>query len=303
MRQFVVFLLAVVLVSCGTQKRLTHAKQVVEQAKQIQASENQSLNTFTLDIEEKAEHSETDSIINNEYHIVLKKLDENLKKIEKKISLIELSMQDKSNFKKAAFNKQLARELAFVDSFNLSVNKRQEIYTLLREAIKMKAFSLVDLAAFFGSGKYRIPVDHFDKVRVFVEPIIDSMAAFSNKFKEVPHIARMVFVGYADAIGVKEGSELYNELAWFLKQEAPTKEKLNMVLSDLRAKELLAKTKTIMTGNVNKFSNYNHLKIGYSGYGLGEKLPFKSIKDYKEDDERRRIVLFYWCILPDKAFL
>ncbi len=303
MKQFIVFLLAAVLASCGTQKRLTHAKQVVEQARQHQVSENQSLNTITTSVVEKAEHSETDSTIYNEYQMVLKKLDENLKNIEKKVSLVELSMQNKSNYRKAAFNKQLARELAFVNSFNLSANKRQEIYTLLREAVKIKVFSLVDLAAFFGPGKYRIPVNHFDKVREFVEPIIDSMAAFSNKFKEVPHIARIVFVGYADATGIKEGGELYNQLIWFLKKEVPTKEKLNLVLSDLRAKELLAKTKTIMTENTNKFSNYNHLKIGYSGYGLGEKLPFTSKKDYKEDDERRRIVLFYWCILPDSAFL
>lgn len=303
MKLQIIFFLVVTMASCGTQKRLTHAKQVVEQAKQNQVSENQSLCAITTSIAEKAEHSETDSIIHNEYEIVLKKLDDNLKKIEEKISLVELSMLNKSNFKKAAYNRQLMREVAFVDSFNLSVNKRQEIYSLLREALKVKAFALANQAAFFGLGKYRIQVNHFDKVREFVEPIIDSMAVFSNKFKEVPHIARIVFVGYADATGVKRGSDLYNEIAWFLKQETPTNENLNLVLSDLRAKELLAKTKTIMTENVNKFSDYNHLKIGYSGYGQGEKLPFKSIKDYKEDDERRRIVLFYWCVLPDKAFL
>ncbi|HRN47390.1 MAG TPA: hypothetical protein PKW69_05105 [Niabella sp.] len=105
MKQFIVFLLAAVLASCGTQKRLTHAKQVVEQARQHQVSENQSLNTITTSVVEKAEHSETDSTIYNEYQMVLKKLDENLKNIEKKVSLVELSMQNKSNYRKAAFNK------------------------------------------------------------------------------------------------------------------------------------------------------------------------------------------------------
>ena len=110
MKQFIVFFIG----SFGIlwyPKGFTHAKQVVEQTRQHQVSKTNLFNTITTSVVEKAEHSETDGTIYNEYQMVLK-IDEKPKILKKKVSLVELSMQNKSNYRKAAFNKQLASRVS-----------------------------------------------------------------------------------------------------------------------------------------------------------------------------------------------
>jgi hypothetical protein len=51
--------------------------------------------------------------------------------------------------------------------------------------------------------------------------------------------------------------------------------------------------------NAPDFKEADKLKIEYIGQGKGEALPIKSIKDYSDDDARRRIVLCYWVVLPN----
>lgn len=301
--KILVLFLSLVLISCGSQKRITQAKQKIQIARQSAAAEAKTIDTIDKKTAEKLEKREMDSVIINEYNIVLHKLNEYLKSIESKMDNIELAMQDKSNFRKSAYKQNLAKQMALIDSFNLAIKKRDHIYELINEAVRMKAFNLFDLAAFFGAGKYKIPPGGFEKLAASFLPVIDSIAYLSNKYSNIQHTTRIVFVGYADGMPVGEGSALYNELAEILNQKSPSKQDLNKILSDLRANELLNNTKEVLQNNAAKFTYYNQLKIGYSAYGRGEELPFKTIKDYKEDDERRRIVLFYWCVLPDSSFL
>ena len=55
----------------------------------------------------------------------------------------------------------------------------------------------------------------------------------------------------------------------------------------------------MMKNNVSKFANLQQLTVGYVSYGRGEALPFKNITNYTDDDERRRVVVFYWAVLPE----
>jgi len=41
------------------------------------------------------------------------------------------------------------------------------------------------------------------------------------------------------------------------------------------------------------------LRIAYLAVGQGEEYPLPYITDYRDDDERRRIVLCYWSVLPE----
>ena len=45
--------------------------------------------------------------------------------------------------------------------------------------------------------------------------------------------------------------------------------------------------------------NLTKLNFKFYGYGQGETYPSKKITNYQEDDERRRIVLIYWSVIPD----
>lgn len=75
------------------------------------------------------------------------------------------------------------------------------------------------------------------------------------------------------------------------------KEELNKKLSELRALELISQMTRLFIQKTS--SSPAKLKVEYIGQGKGEEYPIPSIKDYRENDERRRIVLCYWSVLPD----
>ena len=106
-------------------------------------------------------------------------------------------------------------------------------------------------------------------------------------------------MGYADGLGVTEGTDLYYTLLDELRKPKAEKEELNSKLSELRAKELIKQMTVLYLKKAHDFKNVDKLKIEYLGQGKGEALPIKSIKDYSDDDARRRIVLCYWVVLPN----
>ena len=55
----------------------------------------------------------------------------------------------------------------------------------------------------------------------------------------------------------------------------------------------------LLNNKKDAFTGDDKLKFNYYGYGQGETYPSKKITNYQEDDERRRIVLIYWSVIPD----
>jgi len=70
-------------------------------------------------------------------------------------------------------------------------------------------------------------------------------------------------------------------------------------LSELRAENLRVFLNRIVAERSTEFLNYQTLTFENIKRGMGETLPDPTIKDYREDDERRRIVLCYWSVLPE----
>ncbi|MCH5600475.1 hypothetical protein [Niabella ginsengisoli] len=186
-----------------------------------------------------------------------------------------------------------------LDSFNQNRIKRDRIYELLNEAVKVKAFEKYGLGAFFDPGVYKIAPSGFNLLSRSFLPAIDSMAALSNRYTDVKRSIHLVIVGYADALPFSTETALYKELKNYLNVDDPSKEQLNLALSDLRAAELLKNLKMIMRDNASKFTSFNQLAVGSTSYGRGEALPFKNVTNYTDNDERRRVVVFYWAILPE----
>jgi hypothetical protein len=155
------------------------------------------------------------------------------------------------------------------------------------------------MAAFFGPGGFIIPEEKYDMARQYFSPVIDSLMKFSNKYSGIGRIATIVLNGYADGTGISDGSDLYNLLLGRLNQSTATKEELNTALSELRAENLRVFLNNLIKDRSDEFINHQTLTFENIKRGLGEKLPDPKITDYTVDDERRRIVLCYWSVLPN----
>ncbi len=225
----------------------------------------------------------------------LKRIEDNAKEIkllEKRISIPEDYAANSASIK--------SRVLIIDSVVNKSAKSRQYTFDMIEEGLKTSTKTLFSLAAFFGPGGYAIPAEKSEKARKYFSPVIDSLIKFSNKYAEIPRTATILVNGYADATQIAVGSKLYKELATFSKLDAPTKAQLNVSLSALRAEELSNLfTKTIKEKSI-EFVALPKITFENIEAGRGEQLPDPSIKNYKVNDERRRIVIVYWSVLPNE---
>lgn len=290
---------AIFLFSCDGQKRIQSALHKTQGAKQVIATEKIILDAVKNSAVKKATTGTLDSIIVSDYIHVISKLTENLNSIEQAAVAIEIQAGNKKNFRGKKYVSSVFKNIVLLDSFNAHSQTRERIYAMLNEAININSFNLFNLAAFFEPGIFRAPPSSIDKIEPYFIATIDTMAYLSNKYADVPHTAKIVFIGFADESSIKKGSVLYQDLAKVLQKENPSRQELNFILSDLRSRELVRNMKLIMSKNFSKFNNSKILKVGYMGYGKGESYPSKTITNYTPADERRRIVLCYWAVLPD----
>lgn len=288
------------LASCGSQKRLADASQKVQTAKKIIDENNEKLAQIHAVADKKLDSAALDSTITAKIDQVIERLRVDLNKIAETVDAVELFSHKKSNFNERNYYSNTKQYIDRLDSFQKNNYTRDRIYQLLSEAVTMKAFSNYEMGAFFDPGAYKVPPTALQKLSTSFQPAVDSIILQSNKYADIKRKAYLVFVGYADAMPVNSGSALYSELSSYLKKiEQPSRQQLNEMLSNLRAGELLRNMKMLMLNNASKLSGYNKLSIDYVGYGRGEAIPFKNLSDYKADDDRRRVVVFYWSILPD----
>ena len=298
-----VFLLLIFFSSCSIQKRLFEAEEVAVVAKRATEQEKAQLARLKEKVTARLSQAEIDSSISSDFNEVLTVLNQNLSAAERKIAVLEEAMLNRSNFSGANYNDSLAHLVASLDSFNTLNKRRESIYQMVNEAITIKAFTLYKLAAFFEPGVYHIPAHASDVIARNFLPAIDSIAAISNKYAHIPRVVRLVFVGYADEASIEYNTPLYRNLLRFSGVEKPGRTELNRVLSELRAKEMERNMKMVVSDNASKFVLSEHLKFNYFSYGRGETFPSPHIKDYQKNDERRRIVMFYWSVLPDIGYL
>jgi Icc-related predicted phosphoesterase len=239
--------------------------------------------------------SATASGVDNRIAKYLKKIEDNTKEIK----LLESRIGTPEDY--AANSASIKARVLVIDSVvNKSAAIRQYTFDMIEEGLQKSTKTLFSLAAFFGPGGYAIPTEKSEKARVYFSPVIDSLIQFSNKYAEAPRTATILVNGYADATQISKGSKLYNELGASLQIDEPTKAQLNTRLSALRAEELSKLfTKTIKEKSSNIVApskiTFENIEVG-----RGEQLPDASIKNYKANDERRRIVIVYWSVLPNE---
>ena len=115
----------------------------------------------------------------------------------------------------------------------------------------------------------------------------------------MPRTSTLVVNGYADGQSIDTASELYQTLLSYLKKPDAERKQLNWALSELRAKEISDLLGRLLEQKKEAFKQTDKLNFSFYGYGQGETYPSKKISNYQEDDERRRIVLIYWSVIPD----
>jgi hypothetical protein len=170
---------------------------------------------------------------------------------------------------------------------------------MIKDGLEIAEKKLYQLAAFFGPGKYLIPADKTEKAYLMFTPLIDSLILFSNNYSDLSQTGSIIINGFADGTGFNPASQLYQELLAGLNKASAEKPELNMQLSQWRASAIANVVDTLVVQKKTSFKSWSTFSINSFEYGQGETFPTKTIKDYTADDERRRIVLIYWCVLPD----
>lgn len=161
-----------------------------------------------------------------------------------------------------------------------------------------ETFSKSEIGALFKPGEYRLLADQQDEGKRLFSPIVEKLFSFADKYKGTFTNLKgeIIVTGYSDATPIDKRSRLYRELADFVGVSDPSSSMLNQKLSELRAvavKELLEKII-----NHRKEVEGRKLDIKITVLGRGEDIPRGLPDNVPKNDFRRRVVTFYWVVLP-----
>jgi hypothetical protein len=295
-----IFLLLIfaALSSCIGTKKIQQVSEKLNSLQSLQSIEKDKITNISTGGDSKLADGKIDSNINARLQQRLSVIKQQQDSIDKKITNIQSLVFNKKAFRNA-YKNVVGPQLAELDSFYKSYEERMKIYLMLDDGLNTANYVLFDLAAFFGPGLYQVPSGQEQMAAQSFLPLVDSLVRFSNKYQQQPRTATLVILGYADGQNINSESALHDTLTSMIGVVDPGKEALNKKLSELRAVELIKQLKNLLKQKIAEIKNIDQFKVEYIGQGKGEEYPIPTIKDYKEDDERRRIVLCYWAVLPD----
>ena len=295
---FTSIILASLLTSCCVGSKMTEVQQRLGEVKKGQAVEQDRVGTIGNKSFAKLAEIKLDSIINSRIQARLAKAKTGLDSVNAIIESISRMLVNKKDFRNN-YRTVILPALLQLEEYRKLYNIRQQAYIMLEDGLDITTYTLFDLAAFFGPGKYQIPEESRDLASKSFAPLVDSVIRFSNKYKDLPRKASLVIVGFADGTGFAAGSDLYNTLAGLMGKTSATNPELNQKLSELRAAELVKMLSRQFVIRNAALENKDIFSVEYLEQGKGEQYPIPTIKDYRVDDERRRIVLCYWAVIPD----
>lgn len=286
------------LVSCAGSKKMRAVRSRLDIIKEAQARETSQVKHLSETRAARWKQNKLDSVINKRYDFRVQRIDAQMDSLSQEIAGLESLVGDKKKFRKA-YRKVVWPRLEALDSFRNENANRRQVYLMLEDGLNTTQYALFDLAAFFGPGKYVIPGDKAEMVARSFAPLLDSVIRFSDKYKNLPQTAILVVIGFADGTGFDPQGHLYAELTGMTGKPKATRPELNKKLSELRAETLASRLKVLLGSRLEGKAETDNIKVEFIGLGKGEQYPFPNISDYREDDERRRIVLCYWAVLPN----
>jgi hypothetical protein len=283
--------------SCCIQGKMDEARRVIKNAKDTLQVETQNLSKTNELSKNKIADGKIDSTILVLISKRLSRFQSGMDTASINISSIESLLVDVKAFRKK-YKTIIAPTLELLKKSTAAYQQKSALYEMIGDGLNIADYKLFDLAAFFGPGKYSVPDEKKESASASFSPIVDSIIQFSNKYKNIPRTGSLIILGFADGTGFSEGP-LYTLLAEKIGITNPSKEQLNQKLSELRAEELISLLSDQIKKKTLQIQSSQTLKVDYLQQGKGENLPLPTVKNYQVNDERRRIVLCYWTILPD----
>jgi hypothetical protein len=293
---FILFLFVSISSCMGSKK--ARVRQAINNSKELLKQESKQISATTEKKELSLQQEKIDTTINNRINERLNKFKRGMDSIDNEIVFLEKKLTKPKEFRKE-YKGIITSKVILLENYNNQSYLRIYKMKMVNEAIEIADKKLYELAAFFGPGKYIIPEDKFDIAAVAFNPLVDSLVFFANKYDSIQSTATLVVNGFADGMGYTNESETYQILLTYLKKTTASKEELNQAISELRAQEISKLIEVILQKKGTGFKAADKIKFHFYGYGQGETFPTKTITDYQTDDERRRIVLIYWIVLPD----
>ncbi len=166
-------------------------------------------------------------------------------------------------------------------------------------------YSKSEIGALFGPGEYQLIPEQIVEGEKLFTPIVEKLFVFSEKYRGAFKSLKgeIIVTGYSDATPITRGSRLYRDLSRRIEAEEggsvrnPDNAKLNQYLSRLRAEAVKGLLQQIVVKQIAAHPGLN-LEVDINVIGRGEEIPAGLPANVSANDHRRRIVAFYWVVLP-----
>jgi hypothetical protein len=290
-------IITLLISSCsGSKKARAALAKTVAAAKNTQQGDAAQLEAMRIKKEEKAAAEKIDSTADANITAKINGYKSKLDSFSIAMAFIDSTIKSGKLFRK---NKAAIKlQLKTVDNYTGDARLRLQRFAMIDEGLNIAQQYLFNLGAYFGGGKYEIPADKLEQAQQTFAPILDSIASFYNRYAGVERFATVTVLGFADGTGFNKEGQTYKTLIVLLKDSTATKEMINQKVSALRAKNMADVMELILSKKIADYENIKKLDFLFFEIGKGEEYPSKKITDYTVNDERRRVVLLFWNILP-----
>ena len=224
------------------------------------------------------------------------------KNIALRDSIIKLNATDEKALKET-LKSDLEGKTSIISELKARAMDDSLTLLIIEEGMKNSTIYKIPNEIVFTEGGHKILDKNLQKMEQFFEPILDSIVVSANKYINKRLRVKIVVYGYADSDPINPKSKLYDEIARSLYRETvdssllTVSPRLNQELSRLRAEEVGGLVNTMTFDKLNYITGVKSIFVDLQKEGKGEELPDIKIK-YNTIDTRRRIVKFYWKILP-----
>ena len=295
------------LLSTACSRNTTAIKQstlALSMAEQSQKSALEMLDKVSAQSKAAKEMENIDSSTN---HQIQNYVLEQSTAIETVLKELENAHQDIDSYKGKRGDKD---EKEVIAEANKIISRSSDLVRILEKKTEVivdflgsETFSKSEIGALFKPGEYQLIKEQIKEGQKLFRPIVEKLFVFSGKYKDAFSSLKgeIIVTGYSDATAIEKGSGLYRDLAKKLQRddavEVPSNQDLNQKLSELRASAVRDLLEKIIADR--KKANPELIDINVRILGRGELIPKGLEENVAANDRRRRVVTFYWVVLPN----
>jgi len=284
------------LISCAGSRKARTTRTITTARKNIE-KENQQLTGLEKKLQSQVQEGNVDSSLWRALQPKLEGKRKDNEKMEAQVNDLETFMSHPEAFTKE-YKRKIKSKTELLHNRNKDFTHRTLNYGMIDQTLELAKPTVYGLSVFFGPGQYKVPELYKQQTANAFGPLLDSIVNACNKYPKEKKDIYIAIRGYADEQAIQPGTPLYKDLVAKFQLTAPDHQQLNLALSKLRADELSPVIQNLFQEQRRRIRNIHNVNPNFYQEGCGESLPNPKIKDYKMDDERRRIVVVFWNVLP-----